>query len=780
MQSVHSNRREPPYNCRVTTSRQQSRLFDDDAAPQPWELAADQDQVVAQIVFDRPLETAYSYLVPDALRELVQVGTRVRAPLGRGDRLATGFCVGIEPGGQGGRRLKAIAEVLDRRPLVSSQMLQLTRWMAERYLCTWGQVLNAVVPAGVRKQAGTREITCYQPADGAAERLAELRLTAKQRAVLDVLLAAGQPLPVDELSLRADCGAGPIRALHDKGLITPLRRRTDPGAVDLPPLPPQPDLKLNADQHAALAEILRRLRAREHATLLLHGVTGSGKTEVYIQAIREVVSYGRQAILLVPEISLTPQTIRRFRARFPSVAVLHSHLSDAERHAHWEQISQGRVQVVVGARSAVFAPTPHLGLIVIDEEHETTFKQSSTPRYHAREVARERARREHVPLILGSATPTLESMLRATRKEDVLLSLPERVERRPLPPIVIVDTRNDPLIAKGHAVGRALQNSMQTALKNDGQVILFLNLRGYSTILWCHRCGGGVNCPNCDITVTWHKDRGKVVCHNCEYEAPRPPVCPQCGLPGLKYLGTGTQRLEQEVRAKFPGVSAVRMDSDAMKKPGSHDTALEAFREGKVRILLGTQMIAKGLDFPNVTLVGVIDADTLLRQPDLRASERTFQLIAQVAGRTGRGEKGGRVLVQTSSPDDPVIRAASRHDYLGFVQQELSHRRELELPPFTHLARVILRGSPEDAVQAEARRLAAVVRDCAARVSPDVRIVGPAPAPILKLRNQYRYHFRLQAAAVESIQRLWRAAAPHMIPAGDVELTIDIDPLDMR
>ena len=585
---------------------------------------------------------------------------------------------------------------------------------------------------------------------------------------------------MDELSLRADCGTAPIRALQDKGLIVPLRRRTDPTATEPAPLPPQPDLKLNADQHAALAEILKRLRAREHATLLLHGVTGSGKTEVYIQAIREVVSYGRQAILLVPEISLTPQTIRRFRSRFTSVAVLHSHLSDAERHAHWEQISQGKVQVVVGARSAIFAPTPHLGLIVIDEEHETTFKQHSTPRYHAREVARERARRESIPLILGSATPTLESMLRATRNEDVLLSLPERVERRPLPPVVIVDTRNDPLIARGHAIGRAMQHAMQLALKADGQVILFLNLRGYSTILWCHRCGGGVNCPNCDITVTWHKDRGKVVCHNCDYEAPRPPVCPQCGMPGLKYLGTGTQRLEQEVQHKFPGVPAVRMDSDAMKKPGSHDLALEAFREGKVRILLGTQMIAKGLDFPNVTLVGVIDADTLLRQPDLRASERTFQLIAQVAGRTGRGEKGGRVLVQTSSPDDPVIRAASRHDYLGFTQQELTHRRELDLPPFTHLARVILRGSPEDVVQSEARRLAGVIRECAARVAPEVRIVGPAPAPILKLRNQYRYHFRLQAAEVESIQRLWREAAPLLIPAGDVEFTIDIDPLDMR
>jgi primosomal protein N' (replication factor Y) len=768
------------YNSGVSISRQQSRLFDNGAAPEPWELAADADQRVAQVVFDRPLEHAYSYLVPDELRELVAPGTRVRAPLGRGDRPATGVCVALESGGQGARRLKSITEVLDRRPLLSPQMLDLTRWMAERYLCTWGQVLNAVVPAGVRKQAGTREITWYALADSVCERTNELRLPVKQRAILDALLSAGGPLAVDEISERAGCGTAPIRALQEKGLIVPIRRRTDPTAAEPPLLPNQPDLKLNPDQNRALSEILRHLRSQQHATLLLHGVTGSGKTEVYIQAIREVVSYGRQAILLVPEISLTPQTIRRFRSRFPSVAVLHSHLSDGERHAHWEQIAQGRVQVVVGARSAVFAPTPHLGLIVIDEEHETTFKQQITPRYHAREVARERARRENIPLILGSATPTLESLLRATSGKDVLLSLPERVERRPLPPVVIVDTRNDPLIAKGHAIGRALQQSIQTAIKADGQVILFLNLRGYSTVLWCHRCGSGVNCPHCDITLTWHKDRGRVVCHNCDYEAPRPAACPSCGLPGLKYLGTGTQRLEQEVRAKFPGVSAVRMDSDAMQKPGSHDAALESFREGSVRILLGTQMIAKGLDFPNVTLVGVVDADTLLHQPDLRASERTFQLIAQVAGRTGRGEKGGRVLVQTSSPDEPVIRAAARHDYLGFAKQELTHRRELDLPPFTHLARVILRGNPEEIVQLEARRLAGVLRDHAARAVPDVHILGPAPAPILKLRNQYRYHFRLQSAEIEPIQKLWTEAAPHMIPDANVELTIDVDPLDMR
>ena len=368
--------------------------------------------------------------------------------------------------------------------------------------------------------------------------------------------------------------------------------------------------------------------------------------------------------MLVPEISLTPQTIRRFRSRFESVAVLHSHLSDAERHWHWQRIASGEVQVVVGARSAVFAPTPHLGLIVIDEEHETTFKQQSTPRYHATEVARERCRQEGVPLILGSATPTLESLYRTSNvhqppatsqpprqqpsaishqppANDVLLSLPRRVNDLPMPPVVIVDVRNDPQIGKGHAVGRALQHGIDRALKEGGQVILFLNLRGYSPVLWCWKCGGGVKCPDCDITLTWHRDRKKVVCHSCEYEAAPPERCPQCDQPGLRYFGTGTQRLEKEVEVKFPGRKVLRMDSDSMSRRGAHDEALEAFRHGEVDILLGTQMIAKGLDFPNVTLVGVINADTLLHQPDLRASERTFQLDRPGGGTHRAGNEGG-------------------------------------------------------------------------------------------------------------------------------------------
>ncbi|MFN8856454.1 MAG: primosomal protein N', partial [Planctomycetaceae bacterium] len=572
-----------------------------------------------------------------------------------------------------------------------------------------------------------------------------------------------------------------INALRQRGLLLSTHERVETGtAEEEQSFERLPDLQLNVEQQQVLHPILKALRAGEFRSFLLHGVTGSGKTEVYIRAIREVVEYGRQAIVLVPEISLTPQTIRRFRSRFDSVAVLHSHQSDAERHRHWQQIASGRVQVVVGARSAVFAPTPHLGLIVIDEEHEHSFKQDTVPRYHAREVALERARREKVPLILGSATPTLEAWQRAQQGEFELLSLQRRAAGLRMPPVHLVDTREDPQFRSGAAIGRALRNAMQQALAAGGQVILFLNLRGFCPVLWCQACGAPVKCPNCDVSLTWHREQNEARCHSCEYTTEPPKHCPACGKPGVRYLGTGTQRLESEVRAKFPGITCVRMDSDSMRKPGSHDTALEGFRTGQTRILLGTQMISKGLDFPNVTLVGVIDADTVLHQPDLRSGERTFQLIAQVAGRTGRGELGGRVLVQTACPQEPPIQFAAKHDYLGFVQRELRLRRQMGYPPFESLIRIILRGPDEVQVNEAAQMLGNTLRGAIDAGGLPARILGPAPAPVTRLKNLFRYHLQLASPQLATLQSLWRQHGANCKLPADVELAVDVDPINLR
>jgi primosomal protein N' (replication factor Y) (superfamily II helicase) len=763
-------------------SRDQPSLFAPADLPpnlQRWEAAAAGDLLAAAVVFNLPLETPYHYLVPDALRTLIQPGQRVEAPFGAGNKPSIGYCVDVTTQPPTTKRLKSITAILDREPLVTAAMLDLTKWIAERYLCGWGQVLNSIIPAGVKSKAGERELTFFRLAEDVEARLKQLKIPAKQQAVIQALKSAGRTLRIDELTEAADCGPGPVRTLVSKGLIVAVKQTQGPTIAESV-VPPSKPISLNADQSQAVQAIIATLQAGRHETFVLHGVTGSGKTEVYIRTIAEAVSYGRQAIVLVPEISLTPQTIRRFRSRFPRVAVLHSHLSDSERHAHWRSIASGEVDVVVGARSAVFAPTPHLGIIVIDEEHETSFKQDSTPRYHAREVARRRAEAERVPLILGSATPTLESWLRVQRKQDRLLSLPKRVEDLPLPPVITVDTRNDPRIEGGAAIGRTLEQGIRHALQKKGQVILFLNVRGFSPLLWCRRCGQGVKCPQCDVTLTWHKQRGIALCHSCDYSMPRPEGCPQCHAGALIYLGVGTERLEQEVKQLFPEAKALRMDSDTMRERGSHDRALEAFRHGEVQILLGTQMIAKGLDFPNVTLVGVIAADTLLHQPDLRASERTFQLIAQVAGRTGRSQRGGRVYVQTACPEHPAIQCASRHDYLGFVQTELPYREAHQAPPYAHLVRAIIRGPLEPPLQTQADALGKLLRAEAKQSAEPIRILGPAPCQVTRLHGNYRYHVQMSCANLPPLLDLWRRAASQISLPEGIELAVDVDPINLR
>jgi primosomal protein N' (replication factor Y) len=537
---------------------------------------------------------------------------------------------------------------------------------------------------------------------------------------------------------------------------------------------------LNSDQELALQAIKSALDSGEAHGLVLHGVTGSGKTEVYLQAIEHVASFHRQAIVLVPEISLTPQTVRRFRARFDRVAVLHSHMTDAERHHHWQAIARGEIEVIVGARSAVFAPPPHLGLIVIDEEHETTFKQDQSPRYHARDVAWQRAQAEGIPLVLGSATPSLESWQRTVTGEFQRLSLPKRVMNLPMPDAVTVDLR-DAAHTRFHrgAISRPLHQAMTAALRDGGQVILLLNRRGFSTHIQCPGCGFVLKCEHCDLAMTFHRQHNTALCHYCDYEAAPPTACPDCKSPAIRYGGLGTQKLEDEVKARFPEHQCVRMDVDSMRGRGSHDMALSAFQRGEYHILLGTQMIAKGLDFPNVTLVGVINADTALHLPDFRASERTFQLVAQVAGRTGRGKKGGRVLVQTLSPDHPAIAAAVRHDYGRFAEHELNVRRAAAYPPYASMIRVILRGPQEATTRETANQLSELLRQ-AATAYEGVRVLGPAPAPLARLRGEYRFHIQLQGPAIASLQAAVRAAAARFQPPEDVRWIADVDPWDMQ
>jgi primosomal protein N' (replication factor Y) len=751
----------------------QTELFETDEDP-----ARTVEGPFAGVVFNRPLDQVYSYRIPERLRRSVVPGQRVSVSLGRGKTPTVGYCVRVdETATLDPAKVKDVLDALDDPPLIDATMLELTRWIAGYYACGWGQALDAVVPAGVKKQAGTRVWTCLTVPESTRIGLLDgsLALSPKQVEILE--LVAGSPVPLTAVDARnrAKVGPGVIETLRKRGYVHTVRRRIHAPADEGDDVERKGPPELTLEQEHALEQLRPALRGDAFATFLLHGVTGSGKTEVYLGAIDEVVARGREAIVLVPEISLTPQTIRRFRRRFDRVAVLHSHLSEAERHRHWRSIASGEIQVVVGARSAVFAPTRNLGLIVIDEEHESTFKQETVPRYHARDVAVKRAQLEGVPVLLGSATPSLETWRNAQTGRYARIALDERVGARPLPEVTLIDMRYEKPI--GTVLSNPLQTAIEGALAVGGQVILLLNRRGFHTFAVCVNpgCRSVVKCHACDVSLTYHQLRRKLVCHFCDAEIERLATCPTCRKL-LYYGGIGTERLEREVRAAFPEVATKRMDSDTMRGHGSHERALAAFKSGEIRILLGTQMIAKGLDFPNVTLVGVVDADTSLHLQDFRAAERTFQLVTQVAGRTGRGDRAGKVIVQTYSPDVPAIAYAQQHDYLGFVAGELEQRQSLGLPPYGRLVRLIARGEDPRAVQAYLETVHAGLE----AAKPSVVVVSlVVPAPVEKIKNLYRFHLRLRCPSPRPLRDLVREVVPRFPPPAGIELAVDVDPVSL-
>lgn len=761
------------------SDHRQGELFPSDEAP--WEIDAQASVLAAHVVFPEAPFGPYSYRIPDELAGKVQPGMRVIVPLGKGDREITGYTLGVEMLKQYRQNLKPILQCCDESPLCSPNLIELVRWMSKYYLVPAGQVFEAVVPAGVRAGAGTRNQTLLRPTEKASDDQFVQSLPIKQKQALMQLILANESLSPDQLRKLANCSDGVIKKLRDTGFIESYIERvmtfesTESGNVD----ERIPTPALTVDQRVALQTIFASLDSQKHATILLHGVTGSGKTEVYMQAIEKTISFGRQAIVLVPEISLTPQTRTRFQNRFRSVAVLHSNMSGPERNFQWRRISNGEVQVVVGPRSAIFAPVPHLGLVILDEEHETSFKQDTVPRYHARDVAIHRTFLEQVPLVLGSATPSLETYHRAKKGAYQYVSLPRRILNRPMPEVRTVDLRVNRIDVSQGSLSKPLVQAMRRVLDEDGQIILLLNRRGYSTRVQCPSCGFVLGCPDCDMPLTFHRDGNKAMCHYCDFTIAAPQVCPKCSFDGIRFSGLGTQRLELEVQSAFPDAPMARMDSDTMRKPGSHERTLTDFRTGRTKILLGTQMIAKGLDFPNVLLVGVIQADTSLHFPDFRASEKTFQLITQVAGRTGRGDKAGEVLVQTFSPEHPAIIASCNHDFLGFADLELQHREPFEYPPYGSLARIIFRGDAQEQVEQFAEGLIGKARSLVAKNGSKVRVLGPSLPPIPKLRGQYRYHAMMitqQPGALHAV--LQEIQATTKLPDGILYL-IDIDPIDM-
>ena len=594
-------------------------------------------------------------------------------------------------------------------------------------------------------------------------------------------------MPLQELVELTCATPQTIRRLEDKGLVAISSEVSERDPYANERILPTKPLALNPEQAAALQPITGALDSNANAVFLLHGVTGSGKTEVYLQALAHTLLQDKGAIVLVPEISLTPQTVERFKARFSAgkaqtlVAVLHSHLSTGERHDEWHKIRQGRARIVIGARSAIFAPVDPLGLIIVDEEHEHSYKQEEAPRYHARDVAVVRGQMEKAVVVLGSATPSMESYYNVQRNKYKLLQMVARADEKKMPIVRIVDMRLEARHQKGIPIfSRKLHEAMNQRLERKEQIMLFLNRRGYSTSLQCPKCGYVAQCPNCSVSLTYHRNVQKLLCHICNHNIAAPTVCPdaKCRNPAIRYAGLGTQKIEEALAKLFPYATIERMDSDALKRKEDYRRILGDFRTGKIDILVGTQMIAKGLHFPNVTLVGIIYADLSLHMPDFRAGERTFQLLTQVAGRAGRGDVEGEVFVQSFTPSHPAIQFARRHDFMGFYDQEIEFRKELSYPPLSRIALLTLRGRNEEKVRLTAEHLRKEVEKLLSGMSHLI-IAGPAPAPLARAETYYRYQLMVRTRAMTKVSAQLATVSEKVSIADDVRLTIDIDPANL-
>src|SRR5213595_2317521 len=738
-----------------------------------------------RVLIDREIHRELDYLVPETLAERVGVGSRIRVPFRDKSALATVVAVLEHSEAQG---LRPIEAVVGDAPALSEQLLELARWISVYYCCPIEAVMRSLLPQVIRRaEIGWKKQLFVLPAPNIdKEEIEKLQRRAPRQAeLLEAISRLEAPVRAADLLRQTSLENQTLRALVKRGLAEMREEAVvrDPHAGEQ--FIATSNLVLNAEQLLALKEITQALDSPESARpILLHGVTGSGKTEIYLQAIRAALERGRSAIVLVPEISLTPQTVERFKSRFAemheAVAVLHSHLSQGERHDEWHKIHSGRARIVIGARSAIFAPLKKLGLIVVDEEHENTYKQEEAPRYNARDVAAVRARIEKCVVVLGSATPSLESYYNAVRGKYLLATLSQRIDEKQMPIMRIVDLRQERRKEKAIAIlSEKLRAAIADRLEKREQTILFLNRRGFSTSLLCSNCGEARNCPNCSVALTFHRHptvAGRLSCHLCGHTAAVPKKCPACGKDALIYAGFGTEKVESTVSQIFPKAVVRRMDADSMTRKEAYRETLRNFRTGKIDILVGTQMIAKGLHFPNVTLVGIINADLALHLPDFRAGERTFQLLTQVAGRAGRGETHGQVFVQTYTPFSPSIQFARHHDFAGYFQQELEFRERCDFPPFKHAILITVRSAHEGRAKLSAETL---VRRLKENIGPEFILGDAAAAPLEKLQSQFRFHILMRGRAIMRLSRLVRETLDKLPFPEDVTVTVDVDPYQL-
>jgi primosomal protein N' (replication factor Y) len=760
----------------------QPALFQTEDAGQ---VAATSGPAIARVLVE---ETALEldYTIPEALSQRIHLGSRVHVPL-QGRRAIAVVIQLLEESAFGGR-LKPVADVIGTRPMFPGALLKLAQWISAYYLSPLRHVLRTMLPEAVRTKpesflSDSHIAIARKPTDDEMEKLR--KAAPIQARILEMLQGMGGEATLSDLRKELPRATQTIHVLAKKGFVTRSEVRVERDPFGDEEFLASTPLTLTDEQSTTFHRVLLALENPSEARpMLLHGVTGSGKTEIYLQAIGRVLEKAKTALVLVPEISLTPQTIERFKSRFAErkqrIAVLHSHLSDGERHDEWFKIHEGRADIVIGARSAIFAPLENVGLIIVDEEHEPSYKQDENPRYQARDLAVVRAKLEGCPVILGSATPSLESYENSLSGKYEILRLTKRIDGRSLPFIRIVDLRLEKRRTKeGFSIlSEKLRLAVQGRLDNGEQTILFLNRRGFNTALTCLKCGVTCQCPDCAVAFTFHKTDQRLICHICGMRKLPPRKCESCGDPGIQFAGWGTERAEQTMRTVFPQARIARVDTDTMQRKNQLRDTLRLFRSQKLDILLGTQMIAKGLDFPNVTLVGVLNADLSLNLPDFRAAERTFQLLTQVAGRAGRGERKGEVFIQTHTPHSPAIQFARQADFEGFAEQELMQRKVLHppYPPYSHAVLIGCRGK----VASHAEFTLQTLHSRLLKDLPEGAKVGePCPSPLSKAHAQYRFQLLLRAEKIRPLVAHLQRVLSEMTFPEEVIVTWDVDAMSL-
>ncbi len=751
--------------------------------------------MVVEVVINsiaKSLNRIFDYHVPNSMESDIKVGSRVLLPFGFAKLPEEGFVIGIKDSSEYMDKLKDVIEVEDSEG-ISDKNIELAKWMSKRYFCNISDCIKMMLPPGTATKKIENRVTektlnfVYLKKDeeeiiGEIEDGKKIKSEKQIRALRFLIDNAGTDVLTTDLQMFADVSRAVINTLVKNGYIEIVEKQVDRNSFVNRNVTKDAELVFTDEQQNAFDRINKTIKENKFGEFLLYGITGSGKTEVYLQLIKEIISKNKSAIMLVPEISLTPQMINRFIARFgeEKIAVLHSKLSVGERFDQWNRIKNNQAQIIIGARSAIFAPVQNLGLIIMDEEHDASYKSEMPPRYHAREIAEYLARQDNIPLVYGSATPDITTFYKAQNKEIELLTLTKRANNSKLPEVKVVDLKEE--LAKGNKTMFSLElyNEMKKNIEQNNQTILFLNRRGYSTFIMCRECGYTVKCKNCNIALTYHARENKLKCHYCGYEQDNITVCPECGSKKVKYFGTGTQKLEEQVKQIFKNVSTIRMDVDTVTKKNSHEEILTKFKEENINILIGTQMVVKGHHFPKVTLVGVVAADGSLNIDDYRASERTFQLLTQVAGRAGREKLPGKVIIQTYNPDHFSIECAQEQNYDKFYKTELILRKQLNYPPFCDIILIGISSDNEKMVQNVANKMYELLKNNLKTVE-NINIYTPMPAPIDKIKNRYRWRIILKGNfnnnVIDGINMTLEEIYNNKL--GNTRIVVDVNPMNM-